>query len=158
MPCGACVPYVINPKGIPTGHTAVQPVGSLPAQGPGVWMSSVTDTCPPLSLLAFLPQYFHGTPVQSAGFLRLCHRGRWTQMVLFQAIPAWMPLHLPWEEPLEPKAMAKGALSPMSKLTGRICCQLGHLQCQQGQGALSTLTLYCCLFLVFHDRLFGEKE
>lgn len=58
-------------QGIPTGHAAVQPVGSSSAQDPGLWMWTVTDTCP-LSLLGFLPQYFHGTPKQGADGHRHC--------------------------------------------------------------------------------------
>lgn len=141
------------------GHAAMQPVGSSSAQDPGVWMSSVTDTCPPLSLLGFLPQYFHGTPCAARRFREAVLQGQMDTDSAFPGHPCLgIPLPWPWEEPLEPKAMAKGALSPMAKLTGRICCLLGHLQCQQGPGAPCTLTLCCCLFLVFHDRLSGEKE
>lgn len=138
------------------GQAAMQPIGSSSAQDPGVWMWSVTDTCPPLSLLGFVPQYFHDTPCAERRFREAVLQGQ-MDTVLFQVIPAGIPLHEPWEEPLEPKAMAKGAVSPTGKAHGQDLLSARHLQCQQGPGAPCTLTL-CCLFLVFRDRLSGEKE
>lgn len=103
------------------GHAAMQPVGSSSAQDPGVWMSSVTDTCPPLSLLGFLPQYFHGTPCAARRFREAVLQGQMDTDSAFPGHPCLgIPLPWPWEEPLEPKAMAKGALSPMAKLTAHM--------------------------------------
>lgn len=148
MPCSACAPCVIDPGGFPQGMLQCSPWAQHQHRILGFGCHGSLSSS--LSSWVSFPSIFMAAPVQRAGFLRLCHRGRWTQTGLFQAIPPWIPLHLLWEEPLEPKAMAKGIFSPMAKLIGSICCLLGHLQCQQGPGALCTLTLCYCLFLVFH--------
>lgn len=137
MPCSGCAPCVIDPRGFPQGtlqwaHHQHRILG---------FGCGVPQTCVLSPSWVSLPSIFMAPSEQGAGFVRLCRRSRWTQTVLFQAIPAWIPLHVPLEEPQEPKAMAKGALSPMAKLTGRICCLLGHYQCQQGPSAPCTLTL-----------------
>lgn len=82
VPCSACAPRVIDPRGFP----AVQPVGSSSAQDTEVWMSSVTDTHPLLSLL-----YFHGTPCAECRFWEAVPQGQMDTDNAFPAHPCWIP-------------------------------------------------------------------
>lgn len=135
------------------GHTAVQPVGSSAARDPEVWMSSVTDTCSPLSLLGFLPQYFHGRPCAECRCRGAVPQGQMDTDGAFPGHPCMDPPPLALGGASGAQSHGTRSLSPRAKLTGSICCLLGHLQCQQGPGAPS---LCCCLFLVFHEVIWGK--
>lgn len=89
MPCSACAPCVIDPRGLPWGTLQCSPLAHHQHRilGFGCRVSQTRVLLSP-SWVSF-PSIFMAPPVQSAGFVRLCCRGRWTQTVLFQAIPAW---------------------------------------------------------------------
>lgn len=123
MPCSACAPCVTDPRGFPWGTLPCSPWAHQQRRilRFGCRVSQTRVLLSPSWVSS--PSIFTAGPVQSAGVVRPCHRGRWTQTVLFQVIPAWIPLHSPWEEPPEPKATAQGAFPPgQSSQAGFVLC------------------------------------